>query len=329
MRARGTGRCVSRCHFPAALEKVAPSILPPVRLVLGAVAVLILAALVAGLGCDSLDEPTGRSSGMDRGPVVFTGDFETGDVSQWTWGAQCANTGVPSSGSSVRGTISVQSEMVGQGTFGARFQLPAATAYTACETVHRRHIGLGTDDYYGLMVRFPSDWREPSSQGWGLSLAQLNFENIWGTPVMLAAHDDHVALVLQSGLCNPLHSSNPGCAYSSGPNGNVAPMIAVPAPLALEQWHQLIVHVRWATDSSGIIEVWHRLKEGDSWKKTVSLRGYPTVQWTAEEGPEAIAGGVTADKIGAYRGRATFPLTIWHDGFVRTTSFTATASALQ
>ncbi len=133
---------------------------------------------------------------------------------------------------------------------------------------------------------------------------------------------------MQSGLCNPVRSSNPGCAYSSGANGNVAPLIAVPAPLAREQWHQLIVHARWTTDSSGIIEAWHRLKGTDSWNKTVTLRGYPTVQWTAEEGPQAIADSVTSDKIGAYRGHATFPLTVWHDGFVRTTSFTATAAAL-
>jgi hypothetical protein len=292
-------------------------------------AVAVLTALVVGMGCDSFDEPSGRTSAMDGGPVMFNGDFESGDISQWTWGAQCANTGVPSSGNSVRGTITVQSEIVAQGAYGARFDLPAAATYTACEALHKRRIGLRSDDYYGLMVRFPGNWREPSPVGWGLSLAQLNFENIWGAPVILAAHANHVALVLQSGLCNSVHSSNPGCAYSSGASGNVAPLIAIPAPLALEQWHQLIVHVRWTTDSSGIIEAWHRLKGASSWNKTVTLRGYPTVQWTPEEGPQAIADSVTSDKIGAYRGRATFPLTIWHDGFIRSTSFTATASALQ
>jgi len=261
--------------------------------------------------------------------VVFTGDFETGDVSQWTWGAQCANTGVPSSGSSVRGTVTVQSQVVGQGRHAARFDLPtAANAYTACETLHKRLIDLGSDDYYGLMVRFPSNWREPSPVGWGLSLAQLNFENIWGAPVMLAAHADRVALVMQSGLCKSVSTSTPGCAYSSGGSGNVAPMTAVPAPLTLEAWHELIVHVRWTTDSSGIIEVWHRLQGGGNWVRTVALRGYPTVQWTAEEGPEGIAGSVTSDKIGAYRGRADFPLTVWQDGFVRTTSFASAAAAL-
>ena len=61
-------------------------------------------------------------------------------------------------GSSVRGTVTVQSEIVGQGRHAARFDLPAAAnAYTACETLHKRLIDLGSDDYYGLMVRFPDD----------------------------------------------------------------------------------------------------------------------------------------------------------------------------
>jgi hypothetical protein len=260
--------------------------------------------------------------------VLFTGDFETGNVSQWTWGAQCANT---SSAPMLftRGTITVQSEVVAQGKYAARIDLPAAPGdKTACETLSKRTIGVGTDDYYGLMVRFPSDWREPAPGGGGVAIAQLNYQAIWGSPVMLIAHADHIALVLQSGLCNPGGTSNPGCTYSSGPGGNVKPMLAVPAPMALAAWHELVVHVRWTTDRSGIIEVWHRLKGSGAWNKTVALSGYPTLQWTPDAGPQAIADSITSDKIGAYRASADFPLTVWHDGFVRTTSFAAAASAL-
>jgi hypothetical protein len=261
--------------------------------------------------------------------IVFKGDFENGNLSQWTWGAQCANTGLPSDALSVRGTISVQSAIVGQGKYGARIDLPAAPTYkTACETLSKRSIGLGRHDYYGMMVRFPSGWREPSPVGWGLSIAQLNFQNIWGAPVMLVAHANHIRVILQSGLCNGVFTRNPGCAYSSGPGGNVRRTVAVPAPLTRDAWHQLVVHVRWATNSAGVLEVWHRLTGGRNWIKTVSLRGYPTVQWTADEGPRAIVRSVTSDKIGAYRGKATFPLTVWHDGFVRATSFAAAAAAL-
>jgi hypothetical protein len=223
----------------------------------------------------------------------------------------------------------VQSEIVAQGKYAARIDLPAAPSdNTACETLSKRSIGIGTDDYYGLMVRFPSGWREPSPAGWGLAIAQLNYQAIWGAPVMLVAHADHVALVMQSGLCRSVYTSDPGCAYSSGPGGNIKQMLAVPPPLTLGAWHQLVVHFRWATDSSGVVEVWHRIKGEGPWTKTISVRGYPTVQWTADEGPLEIAGSNTTDKIGAYRAGAEFPLTIWHDGYVRATSFAAAASAL-
>jgi hypothetical protein len=271
------------------------------------------------------------SAGVDRpradsGAVLYRGSFETGGIRPW--GAQCANT---SSARMLftRGTITVQSDIVGEGAYAARIDLPAApNDGTACEALTSRTTDVGSDDYYGLMVRFPPVWREPSPGAWGLAIAQLNYQGIWGSPVMLVAHADHVAMVLQSGLCRPVGTPHAGCAYSSGLGGNVKPMVAVPAPMALGAWHQLVLRFRWATDSSGVIEVWHRLNGNATWKKTVSVRGYPTVQWTADSGPQAIARSGTTDKIGAYRARADFPLTVWHDGFVRTRSFASAASAL-
>ena len=267
------------------------------------------------------------------GEVVFDGGFETGNLSAWT-GGQCANTGLPFSATSTRGTVNLTVRNAGAGKYAARFNLSAVTTSSACELLHKRPIGLGTDDYYGLMVFFPRNWREPSPAGWGLSIAQLSFQGIWGSPVLLAAHARSIALVVQTGLCVPIGSSHPGCTYTSGPGGNVKPMFAVRAPLALHVWHELIVHVHHAIDSSGVVEVWHRLKGESSWKKTVSLHGYPTVQWTPE-GMQLAPGGrlmlsfnATVDKIGAYRGPADFPLSVWEDGFVRATSFAAAAAAL-
>jgi hypothetical protein len=287
--------------------------------------VLLIATVVAA--CTATPQERPASAEREGGPIVFRGSFESGTLAPWP-GAQCANTGVPSTASSVRGTITVQSEMVGEGDYAARVDLPAAGVLQACEALIGRPIGVGTNDYYGLMVRFPSDWREPSPANWGLSLAQFNFENIWGSPVALLAHGDWVEIVLASGLCKSVFTATPGCAYTSARAGNLPRMAAVPAPLALEVWHELIVHVRWTTNSSGILEAWHRLKGDGAWNKTVSLRGYPTLQWTSDYPPEEIATGTTVDKIGAYRGHADFPLTIWHDGYVRTTSFASAAAAL-
>jgi hypothetical protein len=253
-------------------------------------------------------------------PPKFVGDFETGNTDQWTWGAQCANTGVPSTSTGLRGTVTVQSTIVGQGNYAAQFDLPnSPEVRNACETVAKRKIGVGTDDYYGLMVRLPPDWQEPSGAGWGLSLAQFNFEGIVGAPLLLIAHARDISLVLQSGLCVTR------CQYTSGEGGHVKPMIVAPAYVNV--WHEFIVHIRWATNSKGMIEVWHRLKLHKLWRKVVYRRGIPTLQWD-QTGPEALLGSVTSDKIGAYRGWARFPITVWLDGFVRSSSFETTAAAL-
>ena len=154
-------------------------------------------------------------------------------------------------------------------------------------------------------------------------IAQLNYQGIWGPPVGLAARAKTVELVVQSGLCNDVRSVHPGCAFSSGPGGNVEKMVAIRRPAARGRWHQLVVHVRWATDAHGVIEVWHRLRGNARWVRTVRAGGFPTVQWSVSR-PPTYQG--TVDKIGAYRGRARFPLTIWHDSFVVGTSFAGVAS---
>ena len=253
-------------------------------------------------------------------PPRFVGDFETGNLSQWTWGVQCANTGVPSTATNLSGTITIQSETVGEGSYAAQFDLPnSPEVRNSCETVAKRRIGLGLDDYYGLMVRLPSNWQEPSGAGWGLSLAQFNFEGIVGAPVSLVAHANDISLVTQAGFCRSR------CEYSSGAGGNLPPMVIARA--YPDVWHEFIVHVKWTTNAKGLIEVWHRLKLHKLWRKVLTRRGIPTLQWD-EQGPDSLLGALTSDKIGAYRGWARFPLTVWLDGFVRSPSFATTAARL-
>ena len=99
------------------------------------------------------------------------------------------------------------------------------------------------------------------------------------------------------------------------------------APAYVNVWHEFIIHVRWAPNAKGMIEVWHRLKLHKLWRKVVYRRGIPTLQWE-QEGPDSLLGSVTSDKIGAYRGWARFPITVWLDGFIRSSSFETTAAAL-
>ena len=87
-------------------------------------------------------------------------------------------------------------------------------------------------------------------------------------------------------------------------------------------WHELIVHCHWATDKSGLVEVWHRIKGQSTWTKTASLSGYPTLQTN----PDGSYRTGTLDVLQAYRGSSTAPVTVWLDGFSRSQSL-ATAAA--
>jgi hypothetical protein len=141
----------------------------------------------------------------------------------------------------------------------------------------------------------------------------------------LFAHANHVNLVLQSGYIQ----SN-AARYSTGNDlpGTISipgGIQAIPAPMALGVWHDLIVHVRWATDSSGVVEAWHRLA-GGAWAKTVTITGYPTLQWDDTHPIATMASWVTSDKIGAYRGASTVPLSVWQDGFCIGSTFASAAS---
>ncbi len=257
------------------------------------------------------------------GRVIFNGNFDTGNYSQWTWNAQCANTGVASDSTFTRGAFYAVSSVVTQGPFAGRFDLPASGIKSACEVLRQRTLSLGADEYYALDVRFPTDWVEPG--GWGMTIAQLNFQNIWAGALSLVAHSDNVRLILMSGACvNPS-----GCQYNNGdaPTGGVPKTYLVPSGrLALGVWHQIIIRARWAADSSGVIEAWHRVKGEASWTKTVSISGFPTVQWSPGSSPNTNS--VTVDKEGAYRGASTVPLSIWHDGFCIATTFSAAAGCL-
>jgi hypothetical protein len=156
-----------------------------------------------------------------------------------------------------------------------------------------------------------------------LAITQMNFANIWGSPLAVVAHRDRVDLAVQTGLCRDSASARPGCTYSSGIGGNLRQLHAIPKPLRLNRWHQLIVRVRWAADDSGSIDVWHRLKGERKWKRTARLRGYPTVQWSAHLAAESEM--VTSDHVGAYRGGASFPLVVWNDAFCIASQFDAAA----
>jgi Polysaccharide lyase len=260
--------------------------------------------------------------------VTFTGDFETGNELQWDWGAQCQNIGTQYTlGDPNRGVLSFVTSSVAQGNYAARVDLPAASANNGCEVLHRHVTKANSDDWYGMELMLPGNWQSPSS--WGMLVAQFNQyggQLDWGPPVGIVAFGSSVNLVTQSGSCNT--AANGGCQYSSGLDGTIPMTQIVPASaFQTQRWIQMIVHIRWATDSTGVVEGWSRYRGDSTWSKTVTQTGRPTLQWNASTLPNPD-GAVGADKIGAYRGASSTPLSVWLDNYRIGTDFSSVAATM-
>jgi Polysaccharide lyase len=280
------------------------------------------------------------------GNVLYRADWETMDTSAGYavppgWGAQCRNNpAFPSNQSFAVGSYTRVTD-ADIGSFAARFDLPAYTGgSSSCELLHGRKVGLNLDDYYAFAVKFPTDWQTPSTAGWGALLDQLNFEGINAAPVMMNAFADSLVLLVNSGNC----PSSGGCPYYSGlptgggfsprPAGMPGPLYAIPhGGMTLGVWHELVVHVRWTLDSTGVVEVWHRVKGQSAWTQTVSASGFPTLQTGTKYNGTLITASNIAnwgddDKFGVYRGPSSNSLSVYHDNWCRATSFGAAASCV-
>ena len=302
----------------------------------------LFALLTAGLGAGAVvlglnlagDGQSGSVAVTEaEGPFFFRGDWEASEpiLGQWS-GAQCENTGtVKDDATWNRGNIYVVTDVVAKGKQAMRVDLPEdGERIQACEALHGRKLGTGhgtppLEEWYALSIRFPANY---TTRGNGLSLAQFNFQGIWGAPLSLGGQSptdntggpNQVWLMGHGGECRPggtPYPPGPGCPWSSGIGGTVPPMRIIPPDrFATQVWHDLLVHVVWTTNpAEGLIEGFHR-QRGGAWAQTVPpFTGKPTVQWRPGTSVSPTDG--TNDKIGAYRGPHTTPLSIWHDNFCR------------
>jgi hypothetical protein len=162
-------------------------------------------------------------------------------------------------------------------------------------------------------------------------MAQFHFQAVWGSPIDFELHDNHVTLALETGACSSARTRDPGCRWRSnadvpgGRAGNLGALYAVPPGMRTGVWHELIMHVHWSAGSSGVVQVWHRLLGRANWTRTVSLRGYPTVQWDASRG---CCYANANDKIGAYRGPAKVPVSVWLGRLIIGSSFQVVAGTM-
>ena len=287
------------------------------------VAAVVVALLLAYRG-SGRHAPTGGHASPS-----FVGDFESG-LTPWKssgGGAQCANYGTPSGGGGhYRGDFYLDSSNPGQGTTSGRFDLPAQSTYPleVCDVITGPLMNtVGTDGYYGLMVLAPAGYNYP---GFGDVIEGLHFVNVYSAPVNLVIRTGHLAIDLETGAC-----TTKGCAYRNGsgctPSSSVtclAPKDVIPT-FTGGRWYEIVTHVHWASDSSGLIETWYRPKGSSTWTATASYSGIPTEQWTA--GTSCCASHYD-DEIASYTAALSAPLTIWLDNQTTGSSFSAVAATM-
>lgn len=283
----------------------------------------VLAAAVLG-GTASASGPT------------FNGRSATG-LGSWIsngGAAQCANYGTPSKSPRLRGFFYLDTTFVGQGTASGRFDLPADTNSSAyplevCDLLAGgRPLRLGTDGYYGLMLYVPQGWTIANKAFFGVEIKEFHFQNVYGAPISFQLHPDHVTLSLQTGACSNHSTSQPGCAWHSnadnpGGPGNLPASYAIPRG-ALEQgaWNEILMHVRWASDSTGQIQTWYKVKGAPTWTQSANVTGVPTVQWDVSKG---CCYTNYADLTEAYTAALTAPLSVWMDDDVSGPTFSSVA----
>ncbi len=167
-------------------------------------------------GTDSGDDETFATL-----PSEFTGNFDTGDTSEWD------------SIQAISERLTVVTSPKAQGTHAGRFEVQAGdrepqTGSQRCEVVSGLLFHEGDERYFRILARVDA-W---DTDAWGL-IWQLHDESRGSPPVALFIEADE--LRLQNGTGRPV--------YWSGQR------------IATETWFEVVVRVVFST-REGIIEVW-------------------------------------------------------------------------
>jgi hypothetical protein len=225
-------------------------------------------------------------------------------------------------------------------------------SHPSCTWAQRwRYEQQNTDYYYGFMWYFAHGWVAPS----GLQY-ELNFQpNICGAPIGIRMFGHAVKLQMRTGKntclltgtghhAGSVQYSNGGgsSATSSGNLGGLAHWSIIPqGHLQTGKWYEVILHIHWATDSTGQVQSWYRLKGQARWNQTINQSGMPTLEWGCKPNhatqtctnitPSNQNGWVTVDHFGFYRycNRDPCPADRYYvDNWQQQSSFAAVAATM-
>jgi hypothetical protein len=218
-----------------------------------------------------------------------------------------------------------------------KFDLGPTTTSSHAEGLKKWPVEVGEDRFFGLMVKFGSNWREPSPAGWGAAVMQGDYQacvnSTWG--FFAHAHDirwvDLAGRQTWSGVPN---QAGTGLTREYD-NNDGAPQ--GPSPRAITnlqpgEWYRIITEIKEAYDSTGLARVWVSGPGYPTWTKTVDVENIPTLQWGTCNDGHTIAFGQqgysVSHKVGFYSGPHDAALDFEDTNFVIATGFAAAANVL-
>ncbi len=250
------------------------------------------------------------------GQPIFRGDWESGTIASWK-NVEVADDRPQSE------SFQLVTNPVRQGRYAAKFIVrhgysPFGWNESSMVSWNSRE-SEGDDYYYAWSTMFPKTWRAPA--GWGYILqwhssgdtAALAF-NARANRLELSVHSGHV-------------DDQGDWQYTRN--------LVLLRTLSPGRWNDFVFHVHWSASNSGAVQVWHRLAGQADFKKVADLSGLPTLLRSDSGtlgiytlmGMYRMSYCAVPAQLGCTSPRGVqAPTVIYHDGFVRATSFARAAT---
>ncbi|NMN96657.1 polysaccharide lyase [Antrihabitans stalactiti] len=188
----------------------------------------------------------------DPAQVLFRGDFETGDFSQWSTCQSVVINDFCTDYKNSDQSLQVQTDVVRQGRYAARFEVRdgdlSFSAGDRSEVSDELVTGgnEGDDRWYQWSTQFSSTFpMNHASQGWGV-VGQWHGESDAGSPPVsmnVDVADGQWGLRINRQAAPGVFMSTP---------------VLWKTPLAPGTWQDIKMHIKWsAEDSVGFVELWH------------------------------------------------------------------------
>ena len=209
--------------------------------------------------------------------ILFNGDFETGDYSQW----ETDNSGLNCLHSSQQAHI--VTDIVRRGKYATKMIVRDGDFLWSGERcdLERPHAfdeKSGDDYWYQWSTYFPSDWQKLShtpDEDWLLIAdwhATEKFEDVC-QPLQLEINGNNQILVRM------LTGNVAGYDCYDGPDTANSFDKVIIDPITLGYWNDFVVHIKWSAENEGKVEIWHKLGIETTFKKVLERVNIPTLQY--------------------------------------------------